>query len=150
MSITVHYLSVFAEVLILHLFSGNLLPLMVIKQLKECSIQLPKLCFMKLLFLLLALSIYLSGCLKNDAVKRNLVDAKVIKFRNTGGCSGGWIMEAESFTFRASSITNENELTILANRKGFPFFIRIEYGSSRELSPCSDIYRPVAYWEPRD
>jgi hypothetical protein len=143
-------LSVFAEVFILHLYRGNLLPLMVKKQLNECSIQLPKLCFMKLLFLLLALSIYLSGCLKNDTVKRNLVDAKVITFKNTGGCSGGWIIEAESFTFRASSITNESELTILASQKGFPFLIRIEFGSPEGLSPCSDIYRTVAYWELKD
>lgn len=105
---------------------------------------------MKSLFLLLAGSIFLCGCVKTDTVKRNLVDAKVITFKNTGGCSGGWIIETATLTFRASSITNENELTVLANQKGFPFLIRIEFASPEGVSPCSDIYRPVAYWESKE
>lgn len=106
----------------------------------------------------LFIAVFLSGCLKENEIKeepivnenattQNLVDAKVIEFRNLGGCAHGWIIETPTLTFRAASVPNESELTRIATQSGFPIFIKIDFYAPNELNPCSDIYRTVRSWE---
>ncbi|MBL0355909.1 MAG: hypothetical protein IPP72_03050 [Chitinophagaceae bacterium] len=102
--------------------------------------------FMRLLYLLF-ISVLVSSCLKENAAKENLVAAKVIEFRNLGGCAHGWKIETPTLTFRAESVPNENELMAIANQRGFPIFIKLDFYAPEELNPCSDIYRRVTYWE---
>ena len=103
---------------------------------------------MKFLPLTLMLFFILLSCKKDETSTdtKNMVNAKIIDYHNTTGCSKGWIIETDNLTFRAETMPDEQKLKDTMSQKGLPIDILVEFKASDEQSFCSDIYRKVIRW----
>lgn len=96
----------------------------------------------------LLLVFLLFSCKKDEKTTDpgNMVDATIIAYHNSVGCSKGWIIQTDSLTFRSETMPDEQKLKDVMTEKGLPIPIKVEFTANDELSMCSDIYRKVTKW----